>query len=102
MRKQDYLLQLIKSLNPNEQRYFKLFSQVQPGEKRYLKLFDALENEESYEPGKLSRELELQPKQLVDDKHYLQQVLLRSLRIYDDETSETNKALSLYLEAKAL
>jgi hypothetical protein len=87
MRKQDYLVSLIGALEPNEKRYFKLFSAMQPGEKRYLKLFDALENKTRYETTELCNELGLQQWQLADDKHYLTQVLLQSLRNYDQESS---------------
>ncbi|MFN8286940.1 MAG: hypothetical protein U0V74_09325 [Chitinophagales bacterium] len=88
MRKQDYLIQLIRALGTNEKRYFKLFSNLQPGEKRYLRLFDALENREQYDTAKLCDEFELTPKQLTDDKYYLTQALLHSLRNYDTESSE--------------
>lgn len=87
MRKQDYLLKLIQSLEPNEKRYFKLFSGIQPGEKRYLRLFDALENKEQYDAALLSSELNIPVKQLADDKHYLSQALIKSLRSYDEDAS---------------
>ena len=70
MRKQDYLVGLIAALEPNEKRYFKIFSGLQPGGKRYLKLFDALENKKTYDGTELCSELVLEPWQLADDKHY--------------------------------
>lgn len=88
MRKQDYLVHLIATLSANEKRYFKLFCALQPGEKRYLKLFDALENKDRYEGAELAKELGLEAWQLADDKHYLTQTLLQSLRNYDQESSE--------------
>src|SRR5579872_5328009 len=84
MRKQDYLIELIKSMSPNERRYFKLFSGLQPGEKRYMQLFDALENEESYDTKKLCKVLDVAPKRLADDKYYLTQALLKSFRNVDE------------------
>lgn len=88
MRKQDYLVHLIASLTANEKRYFKLFCGLQPGEKRYLKLFNALENTNRYEAAELAKELGLEAWQLADDKHYLTQALLQSLRNYDQEANE--------------
>ena len=88
MRKQDYLVGLIAALTPNEKRYFKLFTSLQPGEKRYLKLFDALENKSRYESAELCIELGTTASQLADDKLYLTQILLQSLRNYDQEGTE--------------
>jgi hypothetical protein len=88
MRKQDYLVGLIAALEPNEKRYFKLFSSLQPGEKRYLKLFDALEKKKKYEASELCDELGIESRQLADDKHYLTQILLQCLRNYDQESTE--------------
>jgi tetratricopeptide (TPR) repeat protein len=102
MRKQDYLLEIIKNMRPNEKRYFKLFSSIQPGEKRYLQLFDALEKTERYDPKALCRQLNLTNTQLADDKFYLSQVLLRSLRFYDEETSGSTPVFQLYMEVRAL
>lgn len=83
MSKQNYLLELINTLNTNEKRYFKLFSSVQPGEKRYLKLFDALEGKANYNITELCKETGLTAKQLTDDKYYLTQALLQSLQNFD-------------------
>ena len=90
MRKQDYLVGLIAALEPNEKRYFKIFSGLQPGGKRYLKLFDALENKKTYDGTELCSELVLEPWQLADDKHYLTQTLLQSLRNYEQDSTELN------------
>lgn len=83
MRKQDHLIKLISTLSPAEKRYFKQFNSIQPGEKRYMGLFDALENERQYEAGPLMKKLNLNSKQLRDDKYYLTQSLLKCLRNYE-------------------
>ena len=83
MSKQNYLLELINTLNTNEKRYFKLFSTLQPGEKRYLKLFDALDGKQNYNITELCKETGLTAKQLTDDKYYLTQALLQSLQNFD-------------------
>ncbi len=80
MAKKDNLLQLIASMSPAEKRQFKLACSVVPGDKRYLKLFDALEAETTYNGTALCRQLGLTAKQLADDKHYLNRVLLGNLR----------------------
>jgi hypothetical protein len=88
MLKKDFLLQLIASLSANEKRYFKLFSGLQPGDKQFMRLFDALENEERYNLKKLSAELGRTTKQLTDDKYYLQQMLLRCLRSFEEQSGD--------------
>ncbi|HLP19670.1 MAG TPA: hypothetical protein VK174_05185 [Chitinophagales bacterium] len=80
MAKKDNLIQLIASMSPAEKRQFKLACSVVPGDKRYLKLFDALEAETTYNGAALCRQLGLTAKQLADDKHYLNRVLLSNLR----------------------
>ena len=102
MRKQDYLLHLITRLEPNEKRYFRLFSGLQPGEKRYMKLFEALENKQKYEANELCSELGIESWQLADDKHYLTQTLLQVLRNYDQESTELNILKSNQEHAQSL
>jgi hypothetical protein len=92
MRKQDYLVQFIAALSANEKRYFKLFAGIQPGDKRYLRLFDALENKQTYDSKALMQELDLTAHQLSDDKYYLYQTLLKSLRSFDSPV----RSLSLF------
>lgn len=101
-RRQDYLFQLIKTLNPNERRYFKLYGNIQPGEKRYMRLFDALENKTEYDSEELCKELELSSSQLADEKYYLNQVLLRSLRNFDDEAHIAIGVYNAIAETRAL
>ncbi|MFN8286939.1 MAG: hypothetical protein U0V74_09320 [Chitinophagales bacterium] len=87
MRKQDYVIELIRSLSPNESRYFKLFSSIQPGDKKYLELFEKLEGKESYDAQELCTELGISRKQLTDSKYYLQQMLLRALRNFTEQSA---------------
>jgi hypothetical protein len=89
-RKQDFIVELIGTLSANEKRYFKLFCNVQPGEKRYLKLFDALEGIKKYNSTELCGLLGITPKQLTDDKAYLLQALLQSLRNYGVDNREVS------------
>jgi hypothetical protein len=99
MNKQDYLLQLIGTMDAAERRYFRLFSNMQTGEKRYLELFDALENKKEYNVAELSKELNVTPQALAVLKHYLNQVLLKSLRNYTEPTSDIAIVFRLKEEA---
>ena len=89
MRKQDFLIHLIKSLTPNEQRYFKLFSNIQSGEKGYLKLFEELEGKDEYNAAALGKSLDLTPASLAEKKHYLNHVLLQALRQVQKESNNS-------------
>lgn len=90
MRKRDALSELIRSLTPNESRYFRLYSSIQPGEKKYMELFDALEKNTEHTTESLCIELKIKPAQLATTKHYLYHLLMRSLRNYDENASQLN------------
>jgi hypothetical protein len=83
MRKQDHLVQLIGTLSPAEKRNFKQFSSTQPDDKRYMALYEALQNEPHYDAGRLMKKLNLNSKELRNDKYYLSQNLLKSLRNFE-------------------
>jgi hypothetical protein len=102
MRKQDYLLHLIHSLSPSEKRYFKVFCQSQSGGKQYLKLFTALEKSTSYDAVALAKSLGIKPGNLAHEKDYLQDVLLRNLRMFHEEFFIDTKLMSEFLEADLL
>ena len=102
MRKQDYLTELIQSLSPAEKRYFKLYASRQPGAKKYMKLYELLEKEEGYDATVLSRKLKSTPKKLAHEKEYLQQVLLRALRSFEQDTNPQLALEHRYLEAEML
>lgn len=87
MRKQDYIIALIKALTPAEKRFFKLFANIRPGEKDYLRLYDALENKSRYNTEELCIELNVTPDQLKELKRYLQLILLRSIRNQSEHSS---------------
>ena len=97
MLKKDFLIQLIGSLSPNEKRYFKLYSNVQDSDSRFMKLFDLLENETTYNTKKLCTALQLTPQQLTGDKHYLQQMLLRCLRSFEESASDHSAAYIVHI-----
>jgi hypothetical protein len=80
MKKQDYTIQLIRSLDPNERRYFRLLSNLQQGEKKYLQLFDLLADLDEYNATAISRQMGLSKAQLAETKYYLNDAVLSCLR----------------------
>ena len=102
MRKQDQLLELIASLTASEKRYFKVFCKTQTGSKSYVALFDELENSKTYDAKLLAKKLNISTSTLANDKDYLQEVLLRSLRLYHENNSIESSLLVEYMEANLL
>lgn len=94
MKNSDDLYQLIASLTKAEKRYFKLSASIQSGDKSYLKLFDAIDKQinrrsQAYDEDKLESELkgEKMLKYLPVAKHYLYNLILKTLRTYKVETN---------------
>lgn len=102
MRKQDYLLHLIQSLSPSEKRYFKVFCQSQAGGKQYLRLFTALEKSGTYNSAALAKALNITTENLAHEKDYLQEVLLRNLRMFHEDTYLESRLMADFLEADLL
>jgi hypothetical protein len=102
MRKQDYLPQLIRSMSPSEKRYFRLYSGLQPGAKDYMKLYDLLEDGQQYDTAVISKKLKVTTKKLADEKEYLQTVLLRALRNYEQDINPRTELANRLLEADLL
>lgn len=83
----DDLFKLIKSLTPSEKRYFKLFTERQgiTESKSYLKIFDLIESMDGvYNEDKLKKKLKVaaEIKMLPQMKIYLNDLILKSMRIY--------------------
>lgn len=96
MRKQDQLQQLIYGLTANEKRYFKLQSTLGSNSKGYVQLFDILSGAEQYDAAQVSRQLGKTKATLAHSKEHLSDMLLRSLRSYNEDTfvsSHYNRAL---------
>ena len=101
-RKQDNLQQLINTLSPAEKRSFKLFTNIQVGDKKYLELFDCLEKNPGADSKMLTRRTKLTPARLAGNKHYLNQMLLRSLRNNDDALNKGQHQLKTIIDATNL
>jgi len=82
----DDLFRLIKSLSPAEKGYFKKFADrysFSEKDNNYLRLFEAIDAQETYDETKLAKEPFVN--QLPRQKNYLQNLVLRSLQLYDAE-----------------
>jgi hypothetical protein len=79
----DELAKLILSLTKSEKRYFKMFADLQSGEKGYIKLFEVIEKLGEYDEKKIRQQLKGEEllKRLPAVKNYLQQQIMKSLRV---------------------
>lgn len=102
MSKKDLLLALINSLTVNEKRYFSMFTQLTPGEKNYAKLFKALEGEEEYDTKRIKQKLGKTNMNLSYEKGYLQKMLLKSLKNYNDDGTYSIALASSLIEIEIL
>jgi hypothetical protein len=96
MKQSDGIFLLISSMTAAEKRYFRSFAKrhVIGEENRYLKLFDLIERQTG--SGKYNETLVLGemnsatlPAQLSNTKNYLHGLILRSMRLFSDETTVT-------------
>src|SRR4051812_40531190 len=102
MRKQDQLITLIKSLTPSERRYFKLYNSIQPGNKKYAQLFNELAKLESYDAALICKKLKATKAQLANDKKYLELVLMKALRSFNDKTSTSIQLHNALIDIEVL
>lgn len=97
----DDLFRLIQSLTPNEKRYFKVFASrhVADGETNYLRLFDAVEQQQEYDEEIIKMQFEGENfiKHLPSEKRYLQQLILKAMRLFH-ANSHVNAELNSHLD----
>jgi hypothetical protein len=76
--------ELVKALNKNEKRYFKLYAGFQRGDKTYLKLFDVLDAQKSFNEKKITQVFFTKTKStnFPAVKKYLFDQLIASLKSY--------------------
>lgn len=101
----DDLFQLIKSLTQAEKRYFKVHAgkQVKGHSNKYEKLFDAydaLPDDKPYDEAAFKRTLRGKSygKNLAQEKQYLQESLMETLRAFHAEGSIDNQLYQLLAE----
>ncbi len=80
MRKQDYIIALIKSLSVAEKRSFLQIAKAETEDKEYLKLYEELLTVERYDASALSKKLGKKKASLANEKKYLEKVLMKALR----------------------
>ena len=106
MRGSDELFKLIKSLDKNEKRYFKLLTgkYETAKESNYVTLFDAIDAMDEYDEEKLKKKFRDKKllKNLASEKNHLQRLILRSLRNYSPEPTIDNKIKDMIREAEFL
>ncbi|MDQ3020658.1 MAG: hypothetical protein M3R36_08820 [Bacteroidota bacterium] len=83
------LFDLIKSLSPNEKRYFKLNVALQKGNKNYLELFAALDSQKIFNEVEIKTKYKKENfvKNLTFTKNYLYKLIFKSLNSYYNEKS---------------
>jgi len=86
------LFDLIKSLSKQEKRYFKLYASrhVIGKQNTYVRLFDTIEKQKEYDEVKIKKKFEGETfvKQLHVTKNYLYNLILNSLRQFNEAKSE--------------
>lgn len=106
MKASDDLFQLIKSLEKQEKRYFKLFlnRSGERSSKNMVLLFDAMDRLEVYDEERIKTKFKGQAfaKQLHVAKNRLSKSILRSLELYHSENSLENSINRLMHQAAIL
>jgi len=84
MKPSNLLFEIIKSLSPEEQKYFQKSSSLQQGDKNYLKLYTYLTEQDKYDEAQAKKHFgkESFVKHFPSEKNQLMHHVLRSLRAY--------------------
>jgi hypothetical protein len=104
MKQSSDLFELIKSMDRNEKRYFRLYASLQKGSKNYIELFNAIDKQKQYDEHLLRRKYHKEKfiSQLAFTKNYLYKLLMKSLINYREENSADSKIHSLISQCKIL
>jgi hypothetical protein len=91
MKPSNLLFDIIKSLSPEEVRYFKKVSSLQQGEKNYIKLFNFISTLNEYDEDTVKNAFKNETfvKHLPSEKNQLLHHILKSLRHFRIESSKT-------------
>ena len=102
MNKNEQLYNLIKSLTPAEKRYFKVF--VSAGDKNYLKLFTFIDSQPFFSDEEIKHEFSEEKfvKQLHVTKNYLNKLILKSLRSFNNKISVESQLNDFLKDAEIL
>ncbi len=106
MKKIDDLYQLIQSLSMQEKRHFKLFSgrYTVADESNYIKLFNLIATQKKYNKEGFKTKLKSASfsKHLAFEKHHLNELINRSLRLYHSGHSVDVQLKELLIDAEIL
>lgn len=107
MKNRDSLFQLIKSLTKNEKGYFKKHVSGMAGKNAnaYLKLFDVFSKQKVYDDSEIKKQLGttiLRKQNLAVTKHYLYEVIMKSLRAYYGKPSVDSMLKEMIRNAEIL
>ena len=104
--KNDILFELIKSLGKSEKRYFKIYaSRNQSKGNKYHKLFEAIDKQKVYNEKHMLLSKQLGKEVTANfrfNKHYLYNLILRSLNSYHSEASTNVKLKNTLLSIEVL
>jgi tetratricopeptide (TPR) repeat protein len=97
MKKNEELHDLVHSLTKSEKRHFRISCAHYKGASNYLLLFDELIKQKEYDEGVIRRKYknEVFIRQLHVTKHYLKQLILKSLRTYHAGRSKKTELADL-------
>lgn len=98
------LFELVKSMSKNEKRYFRMYTAMQKGSKSYIRLFEVLDKQKVHNENEIKNEFESPGirGQLAFNKHYLYNLIIRSLVSFNQKNSPDIKIQSMISECKIL
>lgn len=98
------IFELIKSQSKNEKRYFRMYAAMQKGSKNYLKLFEEIQKQSVYDEKAIKDKFKKEKfvKNFAFTKHYLYELIIKSLIGYKTETSIDNRIHTRVMECKIL
>ncbi|MDZ4713319.1 MAG: hypothetical protein SGI89_13485 [bacterium] len=107
MKVTDDLFQLIKSLDPSEKRYFKVFATMHikgADNNKYVSLFDAIDSQTEYDETLIRKKFPKEKflNQLHVAKNYLYNTILKSLRLYHADKSKLNELIDILRDVQIL
>lgn len=106
MKKTDDLFDLVKSLNRNEKRFFKLYAQIHSHNKTpyYVYLFDIFDKMEVFDEKKIKKSIKktIPNKNLGQLRKYLKESIYNSLKMYHKKNDIINRDLDEIMTARIL
>ncbi|MFN3850761.1 MAG: hypothetical protein ACK4NY_15110 [Spirosomataceae bacterium] len=103
MNKIELLFNLIKSFTKSEKRYFKLLTQMHSGEKGFVILYELLDESKHFDESlKIKLKNVFKGDSIEPARKYLYKLLMKSLRLFEEENNVENKLSNLVNDCKIL